>query len=71
MAEKMKTVKVELTPNGQIKDRSMIELLLNATEIKGTAVVRTKDGSIRYNDPAKAGQFNEEVLNDSIDPAPE
>jgi len=71
MAGKMKTVKVELTPNGQIKDRSMIELLLNATEIKGTAVVRTKDGSIRYNDPAKAGQFNEEVLNDSIDSPPE
>lgn len=72
MTGKTKQVKVELDASGQPKDPTgLINLLLNATEIKGTAVVRTKDGSIRYNDPAKAGQFNEETLNDSIDPAPE
>lgn len=68
MAEKTKQVEVELTPDGQPKDPAgLINLLLNATEIKGTAVVRTKDGSIRYNDPATAGQYNEEIFNDSID----
>jgi hypothetical protein len=68
MAEKTKQVEVELTPDGQPKDPAgLINLLLNATEIKGTAVVRTKNGSIRYNDPATAGQYNEEIFNDSID----
>jgi hypothetical protein len=39
--------------------------LLKALKIEGTAVVRKKDGTISYSDPAKAGQFNEEVNNDS------
>jgi uncharacterized Fe-S cluster-containing radical SAM superfamily enzyme len=72
MTGKTKSVEIALDETGQPKDPDgLINLLLNATEIKGTAVVKTKDGSIRYNDPAKAGQFNEEVLNDSIDPPPE
>jgi hypothetical protein len=56
MAGKTKTVEVELTPEGQPKDPGgLINLLLNATEIKG----------------ATAGQYNEEILNDSIDSPPE
>lgn len=72
MTEKTKQVEIELDSQGQPKDMDgLINLLLNATEIKGTAVVKTKDGSIRYNDPAQAGQFNEERLNDSYDRSPE
>ena len=61
----MKTKTIKLTKE-QLSDPKFIqEALLNAIEIKGTAVVRKPDGTISYKDPSKAGQFNEDILNDS------
>jgi hypothetical protein len=40
-------------------------LLLKATKISGTAVVRRADGSNKYDDPALAGQYGEEHLQGS------
>lgn len=37
-------------------------LLLKATKVEATAVVRRADGSIRYDDPTLAGTYGEEHL---------
>ncbi len=62
----LKTKTVTFTKE-QIQNETMRvnNALLKALKIEGTAVVRKKDGTISYSDPAKAGQFNEEVNNDS------
>lgn len=38
-------------------------LILRAQKVEATAVVRRKDGSIKYDDPSKAGTYGEEHLN--------
>lgn len=37
-------------------------LIRKAVKIKGTAVVQRADGSIKYDDPSRAGQYHEEVV---------
>ena len=37
-------------------------LLVKATKMQATAVVRRADGSIKYDDPALAGTYHEEQL---------
>ena len=37
-------------------------LLLRATKIEGTAVVRRADGSIKYDQPELAGSYGEQFL---------
>ena len=58
----MKTKTVALTKE-QLRDPQFVnKALMGALSVKGTAVVRRKDGGISYKDPSKAGQFHEENL---------
>lgn len=38
-------------------------LILRATKIEATFVVRRADGSVKYDDPALAGTYHEDILN--------
>ncbi len=38
---------------------ALLELLLKATEITGTVLVRDKDGNPKYDDPSLAGTYGE------------
>jgi hypothetical protein len=40
----------------------LTRLLLTASKIEATAVVRRRDGSVKYDDPSKAGQYGEQFL---------
>lgn len=40
----------------------LTKLLLSAEKIEATAVVRRADGSIKYDDPTKAGTYGEQYL---------
>lgn len=37
-------------------------VIAEAVEVRGTAVVRSADGKIKYDDPSRAGEFGEEYL---------
>ena len=39
---------------------SEVKKLMSKATFNGTAVVRRADGSIKYDDPAQAGAYNEE-----------
>ena len=36
--------------------------IMGRVEVKGSAVVRGKDGNAKYDDPSKAGTYNEDNL---------
>ena len=36
--------------------------IMGKVEVKGSAVVRGKDGNAKYEDPSKAGTYNEDNL---------
>ncbi len=44
---------------GAMDPDERLSLLLSAVEIKGTAVVRKADGTIRYSKDAKPGDYGE------------
>lgn len=56
--------RITLTPQqiDQMSKDEFTNLLLKATKIEATFVVRRRDGSIKYDDPALAGTFHEENL---------
>lgn len=59
-----KTTRITLTPQ-QIERMDKDEfnaLLLKATKIEATCVVRRADGSVKYDDPSLAGTYHEETL---------
>lgn len=60
----METKRITLTPEQIAKmDREEFSrLILRATKIEATCVVRRADGSIRYDKPELAGTYHEDNL---------
>jgi len=46
----------------KLTNDDVIALIMRAYKIRATAVVRDKDGNIKYDDPSKAGSFGEEYI---------
>lgn len=60
----METKRITLSPaqiDAMDKD-DFVNLLLKATKIEATCVVRRADGSVKYDDPSLAGTYHEENL---------
>lgn len=60
----METTRLVLTAEEiAVMDReAFTSLILRAYRIEATCVVRRADGSIKYDDPARAGTYHEEQL---------
>lgn len=60
----MDTKQITLTPQqlDAMSREDLSALLLAATKVEATFVVRRADGSIKYDDPALAGTYHEENL---------
>lgn len=64
MSEQGKTVDVTLTKAelDAMSPEARNNMFLHAFKIKGTAVVKRADGSIKYDDPSRAGEYGESEL---------
>lgn len=61
MAE-LKTITLSAADLATMPQEELGALLLKATRIQATCVVRRADGSIKYDDPSLAGTYGEEYL---------
>lgn len=58
----MKTITLNKQQLDRMSPDELCNLLLKAHEVKATAVVRRKDGSVKYDNPEFAGTYGEEFL---------
>jgi len=62
MADEQKTREYTKEDLEKMTPAAVNNLMMIATEIKGTGVVRRADGSIKYDDDAKPGTYGEEFI---------
>lgn len=60
----METKEITLTAEqiDAMSPQALGELLAKAVKVEGTGVVLRADGTIKYDDPATRGQYNEEAI---------